>query len=55
MRNHKREGIEELVADVERYLRKNGPWRYTLSEIYYEEEVDRAIDSIDKSPELLAA
>jgi transposase len=54
-RNHKRKRIEELVADVERYLRKNGPWQYTLSEIYYEEEVDKAMDSIHISAELKAA
>jgi transposase len=54
-RNHKRKRIRDLLADVERYLREHGPWRYTLSEIYYEEEVEEALRQIDISAELKAA
>jgi hypothetical protein len=54
-RSHKRMRIRDLVADVERYLRRHGPWRYTLSEIYYEEEVEQALSQLDISAELKAA
>jgi transposase len=54
-RNHKRKRIRDLVCDVERYLREYGPWQYTLSEIYYEDEVNAAMELIVKSPESLAA
>jgi len=43
------------VADVERYLREHGVWQYTLSEIYYEEEVEKALSQIDVSAALKAA
>jgi transposase len=42
-RNHRRKRIRDLVADVERHLQQNGPWRYRLSEIYYAAEVTRAL------------
>ncbi len=48
-RNHKRTRIADLVSDVVWHLKRNGPWRYRLSEIYYEPEVDGAM------AELLAA
>jgi len=38
-RNHKRTTIEQVVADVERHLEKNGPWKYRRSKIYFEPEV----------------
>jgi len=42
-RNHKRKRLRDLVADVKRYLREHAVWQDTLSEIYYEEEVDEAL------------
>jgi transposase len=54
-RNHKRKELQALVSDVERHLRLNGPWQYALSEIYYKEEVEKAMQTLDNSPALLAA
>ncbi|MDQ3254276.1 MAG: IS630 family transposase [Acidobacteriota bacterium] len=42
-RNHKRTRINELVGDVLWHLKRNGPWRYQLSSIYYTPEVDAAV------------
>jgi transposase len=41
-RNHKRKRLRDLVADVGRHLRHNGPWFYHLSTIYQEPEVTAA-------------
>jgi transposase len=42
-RNHRRKRMRDLVADVERHLKQNGPWPYRLSELYQEAEVTRAL------------
>jgi transposase len=42
-RNHRRQRIRDLVADVERHLQQNGPWPYQLSELYQEAEVTQAL------------
>lgn len=42
-RNHRRTHLTELVADVVWHLKRNGPWHYRLSEIYYTAEVDAAV------------
>ena len=42
-RNHRRRRITDLVSDVVWHLKRNGPWRYRLSEIYYAPEVDAAV------------
>ncbi len=42
-RNHKRTRIDDLVGDVKWHLKRNGPWRYQLSSIYYTPEVDAAV------------
>jgi transposase len=42
-RNHRRKRMRDLVKDVERHLKQNGPWHYHLSEIYYAAEVTRAL------------
>ena len=42
-RNHRRKRMRDLVADVERHLKQNGPWHYQLSEIYQKAEVTRAL------------
>jgi putative transposase len=45
-RNHQRKRLPHLVADVEDHLRLNGPWKYTLSELYYEPGVTAAVEQI---------
>jgi transposase len=42
-RNHRRKRMRDLVADVERHLMQNGPWRYQLSEIYQSTDVTQAL------------
>jgi transposase len=54
-RNHKRQRIAELVADVVWHLKRNGPWRYRLSEIYYTPEVDAALGELVDAEQLKAA
>jgi hypothetical protein len=34
------------VADVEDHLQLNGPWRYTLSDLYDEPAVTAAVENI---------
>ena len=54
-RNHKRTGIADLVSDVVWHLKRNGPWRYRLSEIYYTAEVDAAVAELQASEKQQAA
>jgi transposase len=54
-RNHKRTCIVELVSDVVWHLKRNGPWRYRLSEIYYAPEVDAAVGELVDAEKLKAA
>lgn len=54
-RNHKRKCITDLVSDVVWHLKRNGPWRYKLSEIYYAPEVDAAVASLMAAEKLKAA
>ena len=54
-RNHKRTDLAELVADVVWHLKRNGPWRYKLSEIYYTPEVDAALGELGDAAQLKAA
>src|SRR5947209_14865850 len=42
-RNHRRKRMRDLVNDVERHLKQNGPWPYRLSELYQEAEVTRVL------------
>jgi transposase len=42
-RHHRRKRMRDLVADVERHLKQNGPWPYQLSELYQEAEVTQAL------------
>jgi len=44
-RNHTRKRLRDLVADVEEHLHVNGPWKYKLSELYYEPAVTAAVDN----------
>jgi transposase len=54
-RNHQRKQLAELVADVVWHLKRNGPWRYKLSEIYYTPEVDAALGELVAARQLKAA
>lgn len=54
-RNHKRKKIMELIEDVRRHFRVNGPWKYKLPDIYYEPEVTVAVEKMDEDEKLKAA
>ncbi len=54
-RNHKRTKIADLVGDVVWHLKRNGLWRYKLSSIYYEAEVDAALIELNDAQQLKAA
>jgi putative transposase len=45
-RNHRRKRLPDLVVDVEDHLRLNGPWKYQLSDLYYEPAVTAAVEKI---------
>jgi transposase len=45
-RNHTRRRMWHLVQDVKQHLQTNGPWPYTLSEIYYTPEVTAAVQAL---------
>jgi len=49
-RNHTRQRLRELVADVEAHLQMNGPRQYTRSEVYYEPAVTAAVENIAAEP-----
>jgi putative transposase len=54
-RNHKRTQIADLVEDVEWHLKRNGPWQYQLSGIYYAPEVNAAVAALPDVQNLKAA
>jgi transposase len=45
-RNPTRKRMGHLVQDVEQQLQVNGPWPYTLSDIYYTPEVSAALQAL---------
>jgi len=45
-RNHQRKRLSDLVADVEAHFHLNGPWKYQLSDLYYEPAVTGAVETI---------
>jgi len=45
-RNHQRKRLLDLVTDVEDHLHLNGPWKYKLSDLYYEPAVTAAVEKI---------
>jgi len=45
-RNHTRKQMWQLVQDVKRHLLWNGPWTYTLSQLYYTPEVTAAVETL---------
>jgi transposase len=54
-RNHQRQHLPDLVADVEDHLHLNGPWKYQLSDLYYEPAVTAAVATIAAEEEYAAA
>jgi transposase len=54
-RNHQRKRIEDLVRDVERHVRTNGPWHYKLSQLYYTPEVTAAVERLTTEQQLQQA
>jgi transposase len=54
-RNHKRKRLRDLVGDVIEHLQVNGPWRYKLSEIYYDPEVTAAVERMSAEEGLKVA
>src|SRR4029434_11012936 len=45
-RNHKRKRLRDVVQDVERHMRDNGPWKYNLSQLYQDPEVTAAVEQM---------
>jgi hypothetical protein len=45
-RNHTRKRLPALVADVEDHLDRNGPWKYKLSDLYYEPAVTATVEKL---------
>jgi transposase len=43
-RNHARRHLRTLGGDVGEHMAENCPWKYRLSEIYYNPEVDLEVD-----------
>jgi hypothetical protein len=55
-RNHTRQRLRDLVADVEEHLHVNGPWLYRLSDVYYEPAVTAAVENMTaEAPSKFAA
>lgn len=52
--DHKRSCLSDLIGDVRRHLRWDGPWRYRLSELYYAPGVEAAVAEL-RAAELKAA
>jgi hypothetical protein len=45
-RNHQRKRLRDVVSDVERHLRQNGPWLYKLSQLYGAPELTAVVEQI---------
>ena len=45
-RNHRRNRLPDLVADVEDHVHLNGPWKYQLSDLSYEPAITAAVENI---------
>jgi putative transposase len=54
-RNHTRKRLRDLVADVVEHLHVNGPWRYKISDIYYDPMVTAAVECMAMENTLAAA
>jgi hypothetical protein len=54
-RHHTRKRLQDLGADVVAPLDVNGPWRYTLSDIYNDPAVTAAVERMSMENTLAAA
>ena len=45
-RNHRRQRLPDLVADVEDHVHLNGPWQYKLSALYDAPAVTAVVENI---------
>jgi transposase len=54
-RDHRRKRLRDLVADVVEHLHVNGPWKYTLSDVYHEPAVTEAVSTMAIEPTLATA
>ena len=54
-RHHTRKRLLDLVADVVAHVHVNGPWKYKLSEIYYDLAITAAVEQRAKENTLAAA
>jgi DDE superfamily endonuclease len=45
-RNHRRTRLPDLLTDVEDHVHLNGPWKYKLSDLYYEPLVTAAVENL---------
>lgn len=48
-RNHRRKRMRDLVCDVVWHLKKNGPWKYKLSGVYYTEEINHEVEKLESA------
>jgi transposase len=44
--NHQRKRLPDLVVDVQDHLHLHGPWKYKLSDLYFEPAVTTAVENI---------
>jgi hypothetical protein len=54
-RNHQRQRLPQLVADVADHVRLNGPWQDQLSDLYDEPAVTAAVEKIAAEERAMAA
>jgi putative transposase len=54
-RNHRCKRLPDLVADVEDHIHLNGPWKYQLSDLYYQPAVSAVVDNIVAEAQAKAA
>ncbi len=54
-RNHQRKCLPDLMSDVEDHIQLNGPWKYQLSQLYYEPSVTAAVEKIAAEEQAKAA
>jgi len=45
-RNHTRQRLRDVVQDVERHVHDNGPWRYSLAQVYDAPESAAAVEHL---------
>jgi transposase len=54
-RNHTRKRLRDVLKDVQRHLQEHGPWRYKLSQLYYEPDVTAVVETMTAERLLPAA